>query len=95
MKLLIPNKRDRFRAEQDIACVYGHSIQKGTVFRVDKTRVNQAAGPDEIVSVTILMGETPAMTMKKYGGTASYGHYRSVANSVLREAEVTLVEGMD
>jgi len=95
MKLLIPNKRDRFRAEQDINCLYGHTIQKGTVFRVDKTRVNQAARDNETVSVTILMGETPELTMKKYGGTASYGHQRSVANNVLRAAEVALVEGMD
>jgi len=95
MKLLIPNRRDRFRAEQDIDCRYGHTIQKGTVFRVDKVRVNQAAKDDEPVHVTILMSGDPALTMKKYGGTASYGHGRTIANDVLRTAEVTLVEDMD
>jgi hypothetical protein len=95
MKLLIPNRRDRFRAEQDIDCRYGQSMQKGTVFRVDKTRVNQAATDDEAVQVTILMGETPELTMKKYGGTAAYGHHRTVSNFVLRCADVSLVEGME
>lgn len=95
MKLLIPTKRDRFRAEQDINCLYGYTIQKGTVFRIDKTRVNQAASYDEPVHVTILIGDTPSMTMKKYGGTASYGRTRQIANCVLREADVAIVEGMN
>lgn len=94
MKLIIPTARDRFRAEEDIACLYGMTMQKGTVFRVDKTRVNKAATDDEPVSVTILMSPDREMTMKKYGGTAGYGHHRSVPNNVLRAAEVAVVEGM-
>jgi hypothetical protein len=95
MKLLIPNRRDRFRLVADLPRPHAPDLPAGTVFRVDKTRVNQAARDDEVVWCTVLASPDPALAMKKYGGTSSYGEFFSLPNDLLRTLDVELVEGMD
>jgi hypothetical protein len=96
MKMFIPLTRDRFRLVDDLMVRAGlETLPAGTVFAFDGFKVNKTIKADKHIGLRTVMSPDPKFSMRKYGGTADFGHYFSLTIEQLRAIDVEIVEDMD
>lgn len=96
MKMFIPITKDRFRLVNDLVVRAGlETLPAGTIFAFDGFKINKTIKLDKHVGLRTVMSPEPKYSMRKYGGTADFGHYFSLTIQQLRELDVEIVEDMD
>lgn len=101
MRFIIPTPKDAYRLVNDLQLPHGVGVTggervsvlpAGTIIAVETMRWNKTFRMSSSVGFRILMSPDNRLSLKKHGGTNTWGSSFSLTNEQVRELEVELVE---